>query len=1164
MDNSLEHEASSRLDKDKTENDGVHNLKDVVEEAKAVLHNFTNCEAENMQELGNIVKKDKTVLQPSFFSTQNSKLEDVGPLAKNQPKIPQVEESSITHELKDEQVNNLQTSESQIGNSGKLDAEVSKIPELVHASQEAESTARVDRDPSREGPFVIELFAGSGRVTAHLKFYGIKDSFGVDHKKLSNIAPVMVCDLTTTEGQRLCKRWAGSKSCAGVFAAPPCGTCSRAREIQLRDAKGRRLPCPPPLRSDSSPNGLPNLSHQNRMRVSSANKLYHFLAELVVDLVKRKIPVVIENPRSSLYWLTSYFQKVRHLFMFTAHQACAYGSDRPKWTALAHTHKAFQRINLCCPGEGPSHKHKPWGFSETSKNTFATAEETAYPMKLADHIALAFKETLEETGWKLAKPSWSHTSFAAMRAIAGSQPKASKVPSLVSEHQTTVKIKGPEAILATFGPSTMKRIESAMQVPESCESTVAILPAYSQLLRTSTFRDKGGSELNKNCASNMVSVQVWGIPWSEHSFVDQAIASGHPKSFSALLPPVLKHAIDEVAGKPAERIISLRAAWFNKWLSRASDLQSSEKRLKLSMPKHLQRILDSKRILLLEEILRHEGYPDMGVVDELKNGTELVDEVESTGVFEKVFRPSEMTVQQLKDGAKASNKAILHGTRSSGDPEVDEVVYNKTLEEREAGWLTGPYRLSELPSEATISRRFGLRQPNKIRLIDDLSGSNVNKTVQTNESPKPHTLDVVASMSLYLLEKLSSQVLGATFDLKSAYRQLGISESSLLFSFIACYNPTSKEPEIFRMNAVPFGATRAVYSFLRMARCLWWLGCRCLMIPWSSFFDDYITFAPIELAANTSETVCLLFDLLGWQYAKEGEKAAVFGTSFNALGVHISLEKFLEGKVFFANTERRIDELRNSLTSVLQSGFLTHKESLKLKGRLQFADGQLFGRLGKLCLKEVSNHAFCGASDKISSRCAQLLNVFREQLQVGPPREISKSTSNTWFLFTDACYEPSEASWPCGLGGVLVDNVGRSRAYFSHCLNKSHMVDLGADKKKTIIFEAELLAVILAMRVWSSFLNGTQAVFYIDNNSARDVAISTNGRSSMAMKLVESLLVLEQQLSIYPWYTRVPSPSNCADAPSRNDTSFLELSGVDRSEVVDLVGDLISGLKKVS
>ena len=32
-------------------------------------------------------------------------------------------------------------------------------------------------------PFVIELFAGSGRVTAHLKHVGLKASFGVHHKQ---------------------------------------------------------------------------------------------------------------------------------------------------------------------------------------------------------------------------------------------------------------------------------------------------------------------------------------------------------------------------------------------------------------------------------------------------------------------------------------------------------------------------------------------------------------------------------------------------------------------------------------------------------------------------------------------------------------------------------------------------------------------------------------------------------------------------------------------------------------------------------------------------------------------------------------------------------------------------------------------------------------------
>ena len=192
------------------------------------------------------------------------------------------------------------------GSSEPSDAKHDTSFESLSFSDKPQSTCKIF---PREGPFIVELFAGSGRVTAHLKYYGIRDSFGVDHKNLSSIAPIMVCDLTTAEGQRLCTKWVNSESCAGVFAAPPCGTCSRAREIQLRDSKGRKIPCPPPLRSDSAPNGLPNLSQHNRQRVSSANKLYHFLSELVLSLVSKGIPVVIENPRSSLYWLTTYFQE---------------------------------------------------------------------------------------------------------------------------------------------------------------------------------------------------------------------------------------------------------------------------------------------------------------------------------------------------------------------------------------------------------------------------------------------------------------------------------------------------------------------------------------------------------------------------------------------------------------------------------------------------------------------------------------------------------------------------------------------------------------------------------------------------------------------------------------------------------------------------------------
>lgn len=72
---------------------------------------------------------------------------------------------------------------------------------------------------------------------------------------------------------------------------------------------------------------------------------------------------------------------------YTAHQACAYGSERPMWTVLAHNRKHFAKICKTCPGESSTHIRKPWGLvsGETSSH-FAASEETAYPLPLAGQL----------------------------------------------------------------------------------------------------------------------------------------------------------------------------------------------------------------------------------------------------------------------------------------------------------------------------------------------------------------------------------------------------------------------------------------------------------------------------------------------------------------------------------------------------------------------------------------------------------------------------------------------------------------------------------------------------------------------------------------------------------------------------------------------------------
>ena len=121
-------------------------------------------------------------------------------------------------------------------------------------------------------------------------------------------------------------------------------------------------------------------------------------------------------------------------------------------------------------------------------------------------------------------------------------------------------------------------------------------------------------------------------------------------------------------------------------------------------------------------------------------------------------------------------------------------------------------------------------------IIDDLSASGVNQTVQTAESPKPHSADFIAAMLLAVLKvSEGSKLMGRSFDLKSAYKQLAIAKESLSFAFVAVYNPERAKAEIFQLLAAPFGATRSVYSFLRLSNAIWYIGVKALNLIWELF-----------------------------------------------------------------------------------------------------------------------------------------------------------------------------------------------------------------------------------------------------------------------------------------------------------------------------------------
>ena len=157
--------------------------------------------------------------------------------------------------------------------------------------------------------FLLDVFCGTAGVAAAFKALG-GESLGLDHMvdKRRVKGPVAKVDLSQQDGQLTVLNWIEGDKVDAVMLAPPCGTSSRAREIplpkRLRLRKGMQ---PVPLRSDSWPNGLPQLRGIAKLKVETANRLYRFTRKVIEACVRKGVPFICENPRRSIMWLDGSF-----------------------------------------------------------------------------------------------------------------------------------------------------------------------------------------------------------------------------------------------------------------------------------------------------------------------------------------------------------------------------------------------------------------------------------------------------------------------------------------------------------------------------------------------------------------------------------------------------------------------------------------------------------------------------------------------------------------------------------------------------------------------------------------------------------------------------------------------------------------------------------------
>ena len=998
--------------------------------------------------------------------------------------------------------------------------------------------------------FLLDIFCGTAGVAAAFKACG-GDALGIDHiiDKRRVKGPVSKVDLTQQSGQDTILGWLRDGRVDAVMLAPPCGTASRAREIPIPHGKGLKRQ-PMPLRSDKFPMGIPSLKGVARQKVKAANRLYKFARTVIDVCVEKDIPVICENPRRSLMWLTEYFRDLPAQCLFQHIHSCMYGGKRKKRTSFLMNFKASNLL-LECDGQ---HPHLPWGMVQTpgapSELKFSTSLETEYPSGLCKQLATAFMEQLQKRGKAISSSQLQMDQ--SQRLGSGLQPRGLRAPILVGDFKFKVDITTVEEPVPTV-------------IGEAAQPPFQGIPLHSKLISSRKVTEVGCKGEKKT-----TTVSTFGVYRSPLEFLRRALTIEHPLDSPHTVDKSNLKAMLFIRDETAAGVMKFRASQLRKYTQRAAELASEEARIKAALDPDVRRVLQGKRLLLFEEMARDANVGDENLFKELTEGFKLTGEMPQSHQFPAKLKPAMLSVQQLRESSVWAKKMIHSSCRRVGsDSEIAKAVYDETQQQLQDGWVLGPFTAQQLDDKYggcwIPSKRFGVRQGNKIRAVDDFSEFLVNASVTSTEKLQLFGLDEVVNTArtflgcdflccddtldnLWCSQGVATfqgpwkRILGRALDLKSAYKQLARHPSDSWASILAVWNMGTSSVEYYESVALPFGSICAVMAFNRMARALRIILSELFALVNTNFFDDFCQLECEGLCDSAWQTAELVMQLLGWRISMSEDKRSPFAQEFNLLGAVIDLSKAEYGAVSVCNKPSRIADLQELVKDVCSRSTVPLSVMDTLKGRLLYAAGHTFGRRTQLAIQMISRVARRGPMVLLEPQLKDVILSALKHLVDSRPRCVRAwSGRPPVILFTDGACEEDGAL--VSHGATLFDPETNLALMFGDTVPEKWTTKWKASGRKQLICQAEIFPILVAKRTWRDQLQGRSVLWFIDNNSALAAVIRSYSPVLDNFELLVVNAKLDLDLQCLHWYSRVPSHSNLSDSPSRLAFDELERQG---------------------
>ena len=278
-----------------------------------------------------------------------------------------------------------------------------------------------------------------------------------------------------------------------------------------------------------------------------------------------------------------------------------------------------------------------------------------------------------------------------------------------------------------------------------------------------------------------------------------------------------------------------------------------------------------------------------------------------------------------------------------------------------------------------------------------------------------------------------------------------------------------------------------------------------------------------------------MFLILGWEVAKEENKCKAFALSLTMLGIILDASGLLNGDIFVRNKEDRVEDLCTDIDSIIATGRCLRPLAANMRGKLQYASNQIFGRQALSTLAALSQHQFRSRSPFISVELREELVRFRVLLCSERPRHLALlGETRPIFVFSDGACE-GEHFQNVTVGSILMDPADGTKEMFGVKVPEEVVSFWQSDRvgKEQTIGQAELLPAVLSRLIWRKKMMHRRIIFCLDNDSARACLIKGTSASSTSRILIGAMILAEVDFQSWTWYCRVPTASNPGDYPSR-------------------------------